>query len=112
MAYSNLHVEESGQHATLDINGHVYEGEFKYHKVYGRGVLTCADGRGTFAFLSGDVYRGELRDGQPEGHGIMTYANGSVYDGEWRDGQPEDHGIMTYADWIGYNKLDRFFKVI
>ena len=33
-------------------------------------------------FSNGDIYEGELKDGEPEGQGKMTYANGNIYEGE------------------------------
>ena len=39
----------------------------------------------TINYASGDIYVGELRNGELNGQGTYTYANGDVYVGEFRD---------------------------
>ena len=44
---------------------------------------------------NGDVYVGDVVQGERQGHGNMKYANGDMYDGEWSQGKHQGHGIMT-----------------
>lgn len=37
--------------------------------------------KGTYTFLSGDVYVGELKDGDFNGYGVYTFENQNTYDG-------------------------------
>lgn len=37
--------------------------------------------KGTYTFPTGDVYVGELKDGDFSGYGIYTFENGNMYDG-------------------------------
>ena len=53
-------------------NGHLYEGELKYGKFDGQGVLTMRDGR---------IYRGHFRENSIEGKGKMEYPSGKLCEG-------------------------------
>ena len=52
----------------------------------------------TINYSNGDIYVGELRDGQRSGHGTYTYANGDVYVGEFRGGQRNGQGTYSHAN--------------
>lgn len=46
------------------------------------------------AWLVGDRYDGEFRDGEEDGLGVFTWADGSTYDGFWQQGRK--HGLGVY----------------
>jgi len=46
-------------------------------------------------YLSGDVYEGEVCDGQRHGSGCCTYVDESQYDGQWSADQIHGQGIYT-----------------
>ena len=52
----------------------------------------------TINYASGDIYVGELRNGELNGQGTYTNANGDVYVGEFRDDQRNGQGAYTFAD--------------
>ena len=52
----------------------------------------------TINYANGDVYVGEIRNGELNGQGITTFANGSVYVGEFRGDQYNGQGTFTFAD--------------
>ena len=51
----------------------------------------------TINYSNGDIYVGELRDGQRSGHGTYTYANGDVYVGEFKDDERNGQGTLTFG---------------
>jgi len=53
---------------------------------------------GTVSVGGGNVYTGDLRDGQPDGEGKMTYADGTLYEGTWAGGKRHGSGKMIEAD--------------
>ena len=61
----------------------VYEGEFKYGKRNGMGVLVFEDGR---------RYDGEFFNGKGGGQGVMSFPDGSKYEGEFRLGMMQGKG--------------------
>ena len=36
-------------------------------------------------YSNGDIYEGELNNGQKNGKGKFTYSNGDIYYGEWKN---------------------------
>ncbi len=44
-------------------------------------------GKGTFKYIDGDVYDGEIQDAEPHGIGKMTHKDGRVAEGIWRKGK-------------------------
>ena len=100
-------------------DGDVYEGEWIDGRGNGQGTMTYADGtvktgtwengiyvgddnasieQETITYENGDVYKGELKDDQPDGYGTMTYADGIVYEGEWKDGKRTGQGTQTMTN--------------
>lgn len=82
-------------------------------------------GNGKIEWAQGDVYVGDLVQGQRHGRGKMTWANGQIYDGDWhrdlatgqaklrfangnqfegqvQDGVPQGSGAMRYASGDTY----------
>jgi len=55
-------------------------------------------------YPNGDVYLGQLLNGEPHGQGTMKYADKSVYDGEWEEDLKHGTGTMTYSFGKNYGK--------
>ncbi|MBL10100.1 MAG: hypothetical protein CL402_06230 [Acidiferrobacteraceae bacterium] len=60
-----------------------------------RAEAVCKEGHGTWTFLNGSKYVGELKDGKYNGQGTWTFSGGNVYAGEWKDGEFHGHGTLT-----------------
>jgi len=64
------------------------------------------NGQGTWTSASGDVYVGEYRDDQANGQGTYTFAGGDVYVGEHRDNQSNGQGtVKLHAKLIHYPRI-------
>jgi uncharacterized caspase-like protein len=66
-------------------------------------------GKGVIAWLSGDKYEGEIKDGVPSGEGVITLAIGDIYAGGWLNGKRNGRGQLTMANgvfWEGDFKDD------
>jgi hypothetical protein len=74
--------------------GQRYEGEYRYGRLNGRGVLHYG---ATTEHVS-IRYEGEFRDGQESGRGVETWADGRRYEGEYRAGSPHGSGVFRRAD--------------
>lgn len=57
--------------------GSKYSGDYSDGKMYGRGIVT---------FANGNRYDGEWRDNKAHGQGTKTETNGQVYAGVWSKG--------------------------
>jgi hypothetical protein len=57
--------------------------------------------KGRIEYANGDVYEGELSDGQPCGWGVLRspYA---THEGEWKDGKKHGKGVLKYVDGDEY----------
>jgi hypothetical protein len=53
-------------------------------------------------YPNGNVYEGNLTDGEPNGKGIMTYKDGRIYDGFFENGLMHGLGSMTWTDGDKY----------
>lgn len=62
----------------------------------------CVNGRGTYVYKSGSVYKGEFVDDKKNGSGTFTYANGDSYVGEFVDGKRHGEGIFTWINGERY----------
>ena len=56
------------------------------------------EGRGTYQFASGSVYKGKFKDNKSEGQGISEYANKDVYEGEYKADNKEGRGIYRWKE--------------
>lgn len=64
----------------------------------------------TLTYPNGDVYTGEMKNGQRHGKGRMKYANGREYSGEWFENVRQGYGeqiwtkspkyISYYGHWV------------
>ena len=60
-------------------------------------------GSGVFTYSNGDVYEGEMLNGERFGNGKITYfEDGSMYDGQFVHDEPEGFGKKFWADGIEY----------
>lgn len=57
----------------------------------------------TVEYINGDVYTGELLDGDRDGFGTHRYADGSEYVGNWKSDLYNGHGTFTGADGTHYS---------
>ena len=55
-----------------DINGHVYEGQFKNNKKNGKGVLTVKKNNESI------IYEGEWANGKLNGNCVIKYSSGNI----------------------------------
>ncbi|WP_141731119.1 MORN repeat-containing protein [Oligoflexus tunisiensis] len=74
-------------------------------------ILTCTAARlaaADITYPNGDVYTGELKNGQRHGKGRMKYANGREYSGEWFEDMRKGYGSQVWKDspkYISYEGL-------
>ena len=64
------------------------------------GAVQAAERR--IEFENGDVYVGEVVDGERTGRGIYTWANGSRYEGEFLANRRHGSGVFTWPDGRRY----------
>jgi len=53
---------------------------------------------GEIKYPNGAVYRGDVKDGNPNGKGFKHFPNGNIYEGDFKNGLPHGQGIITYSD--------------
>jgi tetratricopeptide (TPR) repeat protein len=61
------------------------------------------NGRGRITYDDGDLYEGDVSEGQRHGDGRMTFKNGHVYNGAWYHGQRHGNGRMTFKNGHVYD---------
>lgn len=49
-------------------------------------------------YPNGEVYSGEILNGQPNGRGRMAYPWGAIYEGNWKEGRKNGGGKQAHAD--------------
>lgn len=103
--YAKSHNVYQGKFALDEANGFgrytYYEGPIKYSEGEWRGDKLT--GQGKIVYVNGDVYEGQLEDGQEEGFGTMTYATGDVYTGNFEDGNRNGEGTDVCVDGTVYH---------
>ena len=57
---------------------------------------------GRVQYANGDVYVGELKDGEAHGRGTYTFSSGDKYEGDWKDGKAHGRGTRTFSDGDKY----------
>ena len=60
------------------------------------------NGPGVFIWSDGRKYEGIFEDGKKHGHGKWSSNNGEYFVGEWKNGKKNGHGIFTYPDGSKY----------
>ena len=63
----------------------------------------CQNGWGWAEWPTGDVYKGDFRDGQPNGRGSSQAPDGSAYEGDWKDGEKHGKGTLRFAQGAVYS---------
>ena len=64
---------------------------------------------GSIRYPNGDIYRGQLEQGEPFGYGDFTSKNGDVYEGEWRAGLK--HGFGRFVSQSRVKAWDTAVKL-
>ncbi len=62
-------------------------------------------GNGKIVWAHGDVYEGDMRQGQRHGQGKMTWANGQHYDGDWVRDLATGQAKLRFANGNQYEGL-------
>ena len=60
-------------------------------------------------FATGEVYVGQLTEGQPDGLGTFSWTSGDQYVGEWKMGQKHGKGVFVWKSgerWEGVYEND------
>ena len=78
-----------GRGRIININGFVYEGEFKRGK---------SDGYGKYLALDGTSYKGTWLDDRQNGTGNEAYPDGSFYNGNFKNGKKDGFGKLVFKD--------------
>jgi hypothetical protein len=88
------------------MNGHIYEGDFRYGVPHGSGILTYTTDtyaeRGQERFVK-EAYEGDFRDGWSHGWGSLTYLDGTKYYGYFRFGNRSGEGQVINSDGTVFN---------
>ena len=64
----------------------------------------CDNGFGVWKYSTGDVYKGEWRNGEMEGIGVYNFKGaGDIYRGEWKSNKIHGFGTFTYASGAYYS---------
>ena len=64
-------------------------GGIKYEEIYYQDLKKIE-------YEGGQVYFGEIKNGQISGHGTLTWPNGQEYVGNWDNDQQNGHGTQTW----------------
>ena len=62
------------------------------------------EGNFTLEYPSGNIYKGDVKNGKPNGYGSWTTPDGSKYIGQWKNGEQNGQGTFTFPDgtiWSG-----------
>ena len=49
-------------------------------------------------YPNGEIYSGEILNGQPNGRGRMVYPWGAIYAGNWKEGRKNGGGKQAHSD--------------
>lgn len=66
----------------------------------GWAVDSVFQGEGTMYKQSGDVYKGQFKNGKYHGYGVCKWSVGSMYEGYWNNNLRDGQGKTTYASGI------------
>jgi len=97
----------------IDIDGSIYEGDWKNSKRSGLGKLIYKygaiyegnwknnkiSGVGKMVYMNGDIYEGNWKNSKRSGLGKMIWKHGSIYDGDWKNNKRSGLGKMVYNDY-------------
>lgn len=74
--------------------GHTYEGSINCEGKW--------QGQGTYTHPTGQVYKGEYRNGKRHGHGTIIYKSGNKYVGGWRFSKEDGYGHQIFTNGDSY----------
>ncbi|MBC7918168.1 MAG: hypothetical protein H7Y28_10210 [Rhodoferax sp.] len=90
-----------------DVEGHTFSGNGRIS--WANGDVYDGDlkngqrhGKGQFTWANGNRYNGDWVNDTPRGTGTLQFANGNLYEGEVVDGTPQGKGRMAYASGDSY----------
>ena len=78
-----------GRGRIVNINGFIYEGEFKNGH---------SNGYGKYVALDGTTYKGTWLNDKQNGIGNEIYPDGSFYNGNFKDGKKNGNGKLIFKD--------------
>ena len=78
-----------GRGRIININGFIYEGEFKNGQ---------SNGYGKYIALDGTTYKGTWLDDKQNGTGNEIYPDGSFYNGNFKNGKKNGFGKLVFKD--------------
>jgi hypothetical protein len=78
-----------GRGRIININGFIYEGEFKNGQ---------SNGYGKYIALDGTTYKGTWLDDRQSGTGNEVYPDGSFYNGSFKEGKKNGFGKLVFKD--------------
>ena len=78
-----------GRGRIVNINGFIYEGEFKNG---------YSNGYGKYVALDGTTYKGTWLNDKQNGMGNEIYPDGSFYNGNFKDGKKNGNGKLIFKD--------------
>lgn len=84
-------------------SNYIENGNWGDKKYTGELYLNVPHGKGKITFPNGDVYEGELDQGELMNQGTMTYADGSVYKGGWHLDQKHGPSVFITATGIEHH---------
>ena len=90
---SRMHDEEEDgvpSYAATYPNGDSYKGGFNMKS-------GLKEGRGTYTYVSGDVYRGSFAEGEKSGEGVYMHADGSQYCGQFMADMKSGEGSVSHT---------------
>ena len=105
-------------------NGNKYIGGFTNYNFEGKGSIYRSsgdiyiggwkngvfDGHGIYYFLSdniakGEIFEGQFKNGERNGQGTLTFPNGMKGVGTWRNGKPNGPGILYNENGSVYREV-------
>ena len=78
-----------GRGRIMNINGFIYEGEFKNGQ---------SNGYGKYIALDGTTYKGTWLNDRQNGTGTEVYPDGAVYNGNFENGKKNGFGKLVFKD--------------
>eukprot|EP00033_Pygsuia_biforma_P002479 GCRY01002749.1.p1 GENE.GCRY01002749.1~~GCRY01002749.1.p1 ORF type:complete len:160 (+),score=15.06 GCRY01002749.1:233-712(+) len=80
----------------MEYTGCSYQGEMVGERM---------DGKGTFLFVNGNRFEGEIKDGMFHGEGVLHFPSGTMYKAVWKNGKATQ-GQIIYEDGLQFEKTN------
>jgi len=68
----------------------------------------CKNSYSRYKYKNGDIYEGQMTNGQPDIYGCMLFKDGSLYVGNWSEGKANGYGLLF--DQISNKVYNTIFK--